>query len=142
VAPRARAKKKKGSLLTLGALASIVSICGVVYQIYHTREQDGEKAAAAAARVHHARLIFHVTIGPQGAILSAAYGHVTIDPIPPLNASGVVTVTIDGSTCPTSAELEVEHNDVRLTVSRCMIPSGSTGELTWTDSPPTVQSED
>jgi hypothetical protein len=139
MAPRARAKKKKGPLLTLGVLASIATICEVVYQIDHTQKEDDQKAAAAAARVHHARLIPGTDVGLRGAILSAAYRQVFFDPVPPLGSPRNVTVridsalTVDGKPCTPTAELEVQHNDILLTLARCTIRNGATGTLTWVD---------
>jgi len=140
MAPRARAKKKKGPLL--GGLAAIATIGGIVYNIDHTQKEDDKKAAAEAARVHHARIILGTDVDLRGAILSAAYRHVFFDPVPPLDAPRHVTVridsalTADGKPCTPTAELEVQHNDILLTLARCAIRNGATGTLTWIDPPP------
>jgi hypothetical protein len=137
-AKKAGAKKAK---LTLGALASIATIGGVVWTIDHGMKEDDRKEAAEAARVHHARITFGTAVDQHGAVLSVANRQVAIDPVPPLNAPRYVTVNIDDPPCTPSAELEVEHNDIRLTLARCVVPNGATGTLTWTDPSPTGKAD-
>jgi nitrogen fixation-related uncharacterized protein len=157
--PRTKKKTVEGGALQTagtiaGILAGLVAVSGFLLSRQDKQHEDDEKRAAAqriedekqatarrtedekraatAARTH--RIALGVAVDPTvgGAVLSAAYRQVTINPTPPPQASGIVTVKIDGSSCLPYAELQVEPNDVLLMLTRCAIPAGSTGVLTWT----------
>jgi len=157
--PRTKKKTVEGGALQtvatiVGILAGLVGIGSVLLSRQDKQHEDDEKQATArraedekqatalraedekraamAARTHRIALGVDVDPATGGAVLSTAYRQVTIDPTPPPQASGIVTVKIDGSSCLPYAELQVEPNDVLLMLTRCPIPAGSTGVLTWT----------
>jgi hypothetical protein len=130
--------KKTG--IQWGTLAAIATIIGVAYTIWHSEQEDAEKQDAAAARIHHARIVLGRDVEPDGTSLIKSWGTLAVDPMPPIDVSNV-TVKMDNSSCEPLAIAEVDLNDVQLTLSRCSLPRGSTGILMWTDPSPATQSE-
>jgi hypothetical protein len=129
---KARQAKKSGGF-PWGPLGAIATIVAAAYGIWHTQHKDDEERAAAAARVHQARLTFATPVGGYETTLSVAYRQVSIEPLPPLMERRRVQVYVDGVNCQPSADLEAQHNDIRLTLARCAIQAGATGMLTWSD---------
>jgi hypothetical protein len=85
---------------------------------------------------HVARITVHRAVEKRGTLLQTSDRTLTIDRVPPVGTHRVANVLIGAdANCKPSGTLTVDvANNVQLTLGACDLPSGTTGELVWTDS--------
>jgi hypothetical protein len=84
---------------------------------------------------HVARFTIHRAVEKSGTLLLTSDRTLTIDPVPPVGTHRVANVLIGDSNCKPSGTLTVDvAKNVQVALGACDLPSGTTGELVWTDS--------